>query len=131
MSACRERPLLSWDGMQNRLKEAGALGFSGQVLARRDGQEVLRSTYGVSDKTTNRATTADQVYCIGSTPIDFTVTAALLLIERGQLSLDDPISKFIKDAPVDRAAFAKVGMVKSNLCALSTTVRGSRRNWSV
>jgi CubicO group peptidase (beta-lactamase class C family) len=44
------------------------------------------------------------VYCIGSTPIDFTVTAIMLLGERGKLTLDDPIAKYVKDVPSDKRA---------------------------
>ncbi len=101
---------LTWDGLAARVKEAEAAGFSGQILARRDGHEVLRASYGLADQNAKRATTLDQVYCIGSTPIDFTVAAARLLIERGALSLDDVIGKYIRGVPQDKATMT-IGMI--------------------
>ncbi len=101
---------LAWNDLAARMKEAEASGFSGQILARRDGREVLRASYGLADKNAKHATTLDQVYCIGSTPIDFTVAAARLLIERGVLSPDDVIGKYIKGVPQDKATMT-IGMI--------------------
>ena len=96
-------PPLTWDQIESRMREAEAEGFSGQLLVRRDGKDFLRKTYGLADKAANRATKPDDIYCIGSAPIDFTRTAALLLIERGKLSLTDAIGKFVPGVPADKA----------------------------
>lgn len=94
---------VTWDGLAQRLREAEAAGFAGAVLARRDGDVVLREAFGTADRATDRPTTDSLAYGIGSTPIDFTVTVARILAARGQLGLDDRISLHLADAPWDRA----------------------------
>jgi CubicO group peptidase (beta-lactamase class C family) len=42
------------------------------------------------------------VYGIGSTPIDFTVTAIMMLGQRGKLALDDSIGKYFAAVPADK-----------------------------
>ena len=92
----------TWDTLAADMKLAEAAGFSGVILARHDGKEVLRLTLGLAEKKPERRTASDTVYCIGSTPIDFTVTGIMLLGQRGKLALDDPITKFVKDVPADK-----------------------------
>ena len=85
----------TWESLASDLDRAADAGFSGAVLVKHDGKEVLRKSL--------RAT-PDTIYCIGSTPIDFTVTGILLLGSRGKLTLDDPITRFFPDAPADKRA---------------------------
>jgi len=94
----------TWESLASNFKRAEAAGFSGVVLVKREGKEALRAAYGTSDKGAARKTAPDTIYCIGSTPIDFTVTGIMLLGQRGKLSLDDPIAKFFPDAPADKRA---------------------------
>ncbi|GAA4854715.1 hypothetical protein GCM10023332_02860 [Luteimonas vadosa] len=97
-------PALTWESLPGALREAEARGFSGVVSATRDGRPVLRQAYGLADRERRRATKLDTIYGIGSAPIDFTVTATYLLVQRGRLSLDDRIGKFIPGVPADRSA---------------------------
>jgi CubicO group peptidase (beta-lactamase class C family) len=92
----------TWETLGADLHRAEEAGFSGVYVARHDGKEVVRATSGVADKASGRRTAADTIYCIGSTPIDFTVTGILLLGQRGKLSLDDPIGKYFPDVPADK-----------------------------
>lgn len=46
----------------------------------------------------------DTIFGIGSRPIDFTVAGTLLLAQRGEISLDDPITKYFEDVPSDKAS---------------------------
>ena len=94
---------LAWDDLARRVRTAENAGLSGQILARRGGQVVLRESFGVADKSTNRRTTPDLIYCIGSAPIDFTITAAQLLAARGKLDLDAPIGQYLPNVPADKA----------------------------
>ncbi|HEX4824101.1 MAG TPA: serine hydrolase domain-containing protein [Candidatus Polarisedimenticolaceae bacterium] len=94
----------TWESLSSDLAKFADTGFSGVVLARRDGKEVLRSSYGLADRAGGRHTAGDTIYCIGSTPIDFTMTGILLLGQRGQLGLDDPVAKFIPGVPDDKKA---------------------------
>jgi CubicO group peptidase (beta-lactamase class C family) len=103
-------PAMTWDGLSNALSAAESAGFSGQVLVRHNGSEVLRKTYGMADREARRATAPSSIYCIGSAPIDFTITAAQLLVERGKLHLDDPIGRYLPDVPADKASLT-IGMI--------------------
>ncbi|MES2306548.1 MAG: serine hydrolase domain-containing protein [Gemmatimonadota bacterium] len=96
-------PPLTWDGLAARLREAEAAGVAGQIYAHRAGQDATRTTFGIADRTSGARTTPNLIYCIGSTPIDFTMTAASLLIERGRLGLDESIAKYLPDVPADKA----------------------------
>lgn len=102
-AAAAEMPALDWPGLPAALREAEAAGFSGAVLAVHDGKEVLRAAYGMADRATARRTRLDDVYCIGSTPIEFTMAAVLLLEQRGKLSLADAIGKFLPGVPADKS----------------------------
>jgi CubicO group peptidase (beta-lactamase class C family) len=92
-------PPLTWETLEERLREAG---FSGVVLARRGGAVVHLDAYGMADREEGRPTSPETVYGIGSTPIDFTMVAVLLLAERGELTLDDPIGRFLPAVPDDK-----------------------------
>jgi CubicO group peptidase (beta-lactamase class C family) len=92
----------TWDNLSEVLRRAGAQGWSGVMIARRDGKEMVRSAVGFADA--GRATALNTVYCIGSAPIDFTVTAIMILGQRGKLALDDPITKHFKNVPGDKRA---------------------------
>ena len=94
----------TWESLASDFERAEGAGWSGVALVKHDGREILRRTYGLADKASARKTAADTIYCIGSTPIDFTVTGIMLLGQRGKLTLDDPIAKFFPDAPADKRA---------------------------
>lgn len=93
---------LTWESLAERFAEWE--GFNGVVVAHRDGQEAMRAAYGFSDPATGRRTALSTIYGIGSTPIDFTVTGILLLAQRGQLALDDPLAAHMPGVPDDKGA---------------------------
>ena len=97
-------PPLSWSGLAGTFEGLAGHGFSGVVLAVHEGKLMLRQGYGVADPGSKTPIKLEQIFGIGSTPIDFTVSSILLLSERGQLSLDDPITRFFDNVPADRAA---------------------------
>ena len=92
----------SWESLPEDLRAAEAAGFSGVVLAVRDGREVVREAYGLADRDTGRPTARTTIYGIGSTPIDFTITGILLLGQRGQLALDDSVGTYLAGVPADK-----------------------------
>jgi serine beta-lactamase-like protein LACTB len=53
--------------------------------------------YGYADLATKTPATAETVYRVGSVSKLFTDLAIMLLVERGALSLDDPITKALRD----------------------------------
>ena len=93
---------VTWENFQAKAGEAAAAGFSGVVLARRNGAELFRGAMGAADPASRRPTALNTVYCIGSQPIDFTITGVMLLGQQGKLKLDDPITRFFPGAPADK-----------------------------
>lgn len=92
-----------WEELDAVLRDAEAeWGFSGTVLALREGQVVLHESYGMADRQAGRAVDNETVFDIGSQPIDFTRAAIWLLVQKGELTMSDPITRFYPDAPADK-----------------------------
>ena len=72
-------------------------GLSIAVL--RGSDTLVMKGYGFADVQTHRPATASTVYRIGSITKQFTSSAIMQLVERGKLSLDDDISKYLPDVP--------------------------------
>jgi CubicO group peptidase (beta-lactamase class C family) len=68
-------------------------GCSGAVAV--DGQIVWSGTRGVADLASGAELTADTVFDIGKVSNQFTATVVLLLVNDGQLRLEDPVSKYL------------------------------------
>jgi CubicO group peptidase (beta-lactamase class C family) len=75
------------------------LGFSGVVLAGRDGNVVAEIARGESDATTKKQLHSSTLFEIASCTKSFTAIAILRLAEEGKLSLDDLISKHLPGIP--------------------------------
>jgi len=71
----------------------------------KDGKLIRESAYGIADIELNAPMAADDLFEIGSMTKQFTAALTLLLVEEGKIGLDDPISKFIQEAP---ATWSKV-----------------------
>ena len=97
-------PAVTWSALSDTFEALAEHGFSGVVLAIQDGQEIVRQGYGLADPGSSSPISLTHIFGIGSTPIDFTVSSILLLSERGELSLDDPITRFFDKVPADRTA---------------------------
>ncbi|MFN0182065.1 MAG: serine hydrolase [Gemmatimonadales bacterium] len=74
-------------------------GFSGSILLARGDSVVLHRGYG---QVNGDSVSAESRFWIASTAKQFVSTAILLLRDRGLLSLDDTIARFIKDLPSDK-----------------------------
>lgn len=77
-------------------------GFYGVALVTHGKDVVFHEAYGLADRKTNVPMRRDTVIDAGSLSKQVTATAAVLLEARGQLSLDDPLSKFFEDVPADK-----------------------------
>jgi len=66
----------------------------------KDGNPVYRGARGVTNLEHGVPLRPDHVFRIGSVTKQFTAAAILLLADRGQLALADPITKFLPDFPV-------------------------------
>jgi CubicO group peptidase (beta-lactamase class C family) len=79
-----------------RLAQADS--FSGAVLIAKDGKALWSAAYGVADKNFNVPNKVDTKFNLGSMNKMFTAVAVAQLVERGVLSFDDPVSKWLPGA---------------------------------
>lgn len=79
------------------------------VLVQQHGRPIYLKSFGVRDVTTKVPMTPDTIFAIHSMTKPITSVAAMMLIDAGKLSLDDPVSKYIP-------AFAdmKVGLERTD-----------------
>jgi CubicO group peptidase (beta-lactamase class C family) len=80
-------------------RRANNTNFTGVVLVAKSGEIVLRKGYGMADFELNVPNTPDKIFRIASLTKPFTATAVLLLYEREQLDLMDPIGRYISTCP--------------------------------
>jgi CubicO group peptidase (beta-lactamase class C family) len=73
--------------------------FTGVILVRRGGQVQLDKGYGMADYELGVPNSGSSRFHIASVTKAFTAAAILLLAERGKLSLEDSVSRFIPDYP--------------------------------
>jgi CubicO group peptidase (beta-lactamase class C family) len=69
------------------------------VAVAQHGRTLLSHGYGLADLELSVPTPAGASYEIGSVTKQFTAAAILLLAERGQLAIDDEMTKFLPDYP--------------------------------
>lgn len=69
--------------------------FHGSVLVAKDGNILLQKGYGMADIKNNIQIDENTRFAIGSITKQFTAMAIMQLYEKGKLSLDDNISKYI------------------------------------
>ncbi|HMG34279.1 MAG TPA: serine hydrolase domain-containing protein [Blastocatellia bacterium] len=81
--------------------------FSGTVLLAKDGVPIFKGAYGIANKDFNVPNRIDTKFNLGSMNKMFTAVAIAQLVERGKLSFDDPLAKYIPDFP-DKASAEKI-----------------------
>ena len=87
-------------GMRAHLDTRAAAGeFSGVALLARGKTTLMNSAWGQADRPRGTANTTTTRFNLGSIGKMFTRTAIAQLAERGKLSLDDPLSKYLPDFP--------------------------------
>lgn len=89
--------------LDSYLQRLADYGFSGIVLVARNGQPVLEKGYGLADREHGRPFTPDTVVDLGSITKQFTAAAILKLEVEGKLTVQDPITRFFKSVPPDKA----------------------------
>ena len=60
------------------------------------GRVIWAESFGLADKENSITATPDTLYCIGSTSKMFAAVATMLLVERWGVSLDEPLTTYIK-----------------------------------
>lgn len=73
--------------------------FSGAVLVAKKGEIIYKEAFGLANMEWNFPNTVDTKFRIGSLTKQFTSAAILQLAEAGKLSLQDPLSKYVKNFP--------------------------------
>lgn len=76
-----------------RLAQADS--FSGAVLIAKDGRTLWSAAFGIADRNFNVPNRIDTKFNLGSMNKMFTAVAVAQLVERGVLSFDDPVSKWL------------------------------------
>jgi CubicO group peptidase (beta-lactamase class C family) len=74
--------------------------FMGSALVAKDGKIIFRKSYGMADVEWNVPNSPTTRFNIASMTKQFTAGAILLLEDRGKLSTDDSVRKYLPDAPV-------------------------------
>lgn len=82
--------------MQERERVSG---FSGVVLVTKDGKSVFSRGFGLANREFGIPNAAATVFRMGSASKQFTSAAVLLLVQRGELSLNDPVGKYLPEWP--------------------------------
>src|SRR5215216_5171044 len=73
--------------------------FSGSILVARDGRVLVSKGYGMADLEDEVPNTPQTRFRLGSITKQFTATAIMMLEERGKLSVQDSICKYVTDCP--------------------------------
>lgn len=79
--------------------------FMGSVLVAQNGKVLLDKGYGYANLEWQVANSPQSKFRLGSITKQFTAACILLLEERGKLSTDDPVKKYLSNAP---AAWDKI-----------------------
>ena len=79
--------------------------FMGTVLVVKDGHTFIDQGYGSADLEWSIPNSPSTKFRLGSITKQFTAVSILFLQERGKLNIDDPVSKYMPDAP---AAWSKI-----------------------
>jgi CubicO group peptidase (beta-lactamase class C family) len=115
------------DGRVKEYVDAGL--FSGVVLVAKSDKVIYQKAFGLADRTFGIPNTPETKFHIASVSKPITAAAVLLLAERGKLSLDDRVSKFVPDFPNgDRITIEELLTHYSGLGDASSTA--DYNNWS-
>jgi CubicO group peptidase (beta-lactamase class C family) len=82
-------------------EQQDSLGPGKVVLVAKDGKVIYKKAFGKANLELDVDMDTEHVFRLGSITKQFTAAAILKLAEEGKLSLEDDITKFIKDYPVD------------------------------
>jgi CubicO group peptidase (beta-lactamase class C family) len=101
-----EEFLKQTDAFMAKLIDKGL--FSGTLLVAKGEKELLTMAAGEASKAFHVPNTIDTKFNLGSMNKMFTSTAIVQLAEKGKLSLDDPIGKYIDESWLPKDVTAKI-----------------------
>lgn len=85
-------------------KLAAADVFSGSVILAKDGVVLYKGAFGTANKDFDAPNKIDTKFNLGSMNKMFTAIAIAQLVEKGKISYEDPLSKFLPDFPDKESA---------------------------
>jgi CubicO group peptidase (beta-lactamase class C family) len=85
------------DFIQTQIEKKKIVGLSVGIF--KDGKIIKTKGYGFANLENDIAASEKTVYKIGSVSKQIIATAVMKFVQSGQLSLQDPVNKFFKDAP--------------------------------
>lgn len=91
----RTRPAVEFDRAISPLLKTGQPG--GVVLVARNGRVIYKKAFGMADMELGVPMREEMVFNVGSLTKQFTAVAVLQLVERGRLSLQDEVTKYLSD----------------------------------
>ena len=116
------------DGYRQLLRQAGIAGSSLMIV--RDGAIVARDTEGFQDLSRKTATTDATIYHWASITKTFTGIAIMQLRDRGLLSLDDPVVKYVPELALAHDPFGSISDIKiRHLMSHSAGFRAATWPW--
>lgn len=80
------------DSLMTKSYERGL--FNGNILIAKNDKIIYQKSFGFTDETKQTKLNNKSIFNIGSIAKEFNAVAIMILVERGLLNLDDPISKF-------------------------------------
>ena len=116
------------DGYRRALQKGGIVGSSLMVV--RDGRIVARQNEGLQNLDRREPVTNDTIYHWASITKTFTGIAIMQLRDRGLLSLDDPVVKYVPELRLAHNPFGDISQVKiRHLMSHSAGFRASTWPW--
>lgn len=100
--------------------------FMGSVLVSQHGKVLFNKSYGWADAEWNIPNSSTSRFNIASVTKQFTAAAILLLEERGKLKTEDPVKRYLPDAP---AAWDKITIY--NLLTMTSGIAGDAAKYEV
>lgn len=85
------------DSLMTKSYERGL--FNGNVLISKNNKIIYQKSFGFTDETKQTKLNDKSIFNIGSIAKEFNAVAIMILVERGLLNLDNPISKYKLDLP--------------------------------
>ena len=116
------------DGYRRALDQGGIVGSSLMIV--RDGQIVARQNEGLQNREPRTAVDNETIYHWASITKTFTGIAIMQLRDRGLLSLDDPVVKYVPELRLAHNPFGDMSQVKiRHLMSHSAGFRASTWPW--
>lgn len=95
--------------------------FSGAVLVEQNGRRVFERAYGMANREKQQPNTVHTRFHVASISMQFTAAAILRLVDRGQLQLDAPVSRYVsKVTSGDKITVRDLLMERSGLTDINS-----------